>query len=1146
MAQKPMMGAPIQPAAPSSPSALNFQSDPANRASFKGFMTSLNALPNISVPPPAPMPAPMVPAAEVDIFQPNAYADGGAVGALRNLHQASGQMARQLSQLAGVGGNGQSQGSLGGFSGFNNIFNLPTFSTPTAPGNLPSIPPPLSPVPTAAVSNETPVTSIGQSQNTGGLFGRAIIEPAPTPVPVQTPTPPRTIMTNDIMSRTSYPTDEAYNNAMSFVNRDMGPSEGITPRPEIPSPPPSLGMDSNSVVGSSGSARDYSNSSMDNLMSLGNLFSGLAMPSMSVFNYEDGGAVPMRTEIAGQPHMLSYITPGEASVLKAMGGAGAPGPGGIPSYYYDDIGMGGIGTGGSSNFSGSSGGYSYSDDSPSTGGYDPVGTGVVDDPGWSSGTYSNDDDSSNYFGTTPTPPPVYYDSFGNTYNTQAKATAADQAAAQRAAEAAAAEAARVEAARIEQENQAQAVDIALNQAASRRQQQIDDALQASTIPGGERPQVSLTASTPQQSTVYSQDMLDADPFALPGSAPAFAESIIKSPTATTGYDDAPLSELNKLNDALNLMGLDADLLNIDASSSDINRRTMDNIASMQGNRGEQVYVAEDMMIPGMGNASVTSITPIQTPLEVVANDANMRNIDPGMSMAMDAGEFAPNKFSGDALSNLLNDPYEQETVDALGRTVDIGLPAPRPDSVLSTPVPFGDDDEYTSMGATVPFGTIPPDERDEEVVSALNDDFLDKEGRDDLNVLAGEAIDYFNNPLTKGLDFIDDFLPFNLTTTAAGLPKGRIGDMQLGVQQGGRLVQDDSGSPLYVQMPDGSRVGETPEFVSTDDDTPMLAGPPSAGGPSTAAEEVEEIIRGLGGITQPTPEEPVFSIPTLPQISPPAQGGMSLGFGYGGMKQAPSNLDSAMENFFRMLGGYAEGGEVKNFARGGYADTSSLEGLMEASGYGTSAGQAISDAMADRNEPDDGPPMDNNVQTVIAQPVQNEVVVANPTPKNMQTASEILQKNEALAAKGMQTGNPITRMISSLIAPSPETQAIAASMNKLSSKAPNLLNSDAPVGGQLTSVPVAAQYADYKPTAAGIEQGIQGLSQVGRERPSSGFSIPKIDLGAIAERIMGSKPTYDNLSKFTSGVGADGKAAPFTVRPEIRPGYMGVRANIPF
>ena len=49
-----------------------------------------------------------------------------------------------------------------------------------------------------------------------------------------------------------------------------------------------------------------------------------------------GGAVPRSAQIAGQPHMLSYITPGEAMTLKAMGGSGAPGPGGIPSFFVDD------------------------------------------------------------------------------------------------------------------------------------------------------------------------------------------------------------------------------------------------------------------------------------------------------------------------------------------------------------------------------------------------------------------------------------------------------------------------------------------------------------------------------------------------------------------------------------------------------------------------------------------------------------------------------------------------------------------------------------------------------------------------------------------------------------------------------------------
>jgi len=52
-----------------------------------------------------------------------------------------------------------------------------------------------------------------------------------------------------------------------------------------------------------------------------------------VNNYKKGGAVPpRRTEIKGQDHMLAYITPQEAELLKAHGGSGKPGPMGIPSF----------------------------------------------------------------------------------------------------------------------------------------------------------------------------------------------------------------------------------------------------------------------------------------------------------------------------------------------------------------------------------------------------------------------------------------------------------------------------------------------------------------------------------------------------------------------------------------------------------------------------------------------------------------------------------------------------------------------------------------------------------------------------------------------------------------------------------------------
>ena len=43
--------------------------------------------------------------------------------------------------------------------------------------------------------------------------------------------------------------------------------------------------------------------------------------------------IPVETTMAGQPHRLAYINPEEEQLLLAMGGAGAPGPGGIVSYF---------------------------------------------------------------------------------------------------------------------------------------------------------------------------------------------------------------------------------------------------------------------------------------------------------------------------------------------------------------------------------------------------------------------------------------------------------------------------------------------------------------------------------------------------------------------------------------------------------------------------------------------------------------------------------------------------------------------------------------------------------------------------------------------------------------------------------------------
>ena len=127
-----------------------------------------------------------------------------------------------------------------------------------------------------------------------------------------------------------------------------------------------------------------------------------------------GGSVPRRTQIAGQPHMLSYITPGEAGVLRAMGGSGRPGPGGIPSFSYFDFDEGDVtGQGRDVDYSGT--GYSPSGSSFDVATSSDDGNQSYNDPYESSGSYgtptytyqpppSSDDSSSTVNFSTATAP----------------------------------------------------------------------------------------------------------------------------------------------------------------------------------------------------------------------------------------------------------------------------------------------------------------------------------------------------------------------------------------------------------------------------------------------------------------------------------------------------------------------------------------------------------------------------------------------------------------------------------------------------------------------------------------------------------------------------------------------------------------------
>ena len=62
-----------------------------------------------------------------------------------------------------------------------------------------------------------------------------------------------------------------------------------------------------------------------------------SMMPQQIMSLAGGGGIssfiPRNTTIMGQPHYLAYINPQEGQLLKDLGGAGLPGPGGVPTYY---------------------------------------------------------------------------------------------------------------------------------------------------------------------------------------------------------------------------------------------------------------------------------------------------------------------------------------------------------------------------------------------------------------------------------------------------------------------------------------------------------------------------------------------------------------------------------------------------------------------------------------------------------------------------------------------------------------------------------------------------------------------------------------------------------------------------------------------
>lgn len=132
-----------------------------------------------------------------------------------------------------------------------------------------------------------------------------------------------------------------------------GPLGGFMPTPASPSQPPQVKLDTtaasrgtfNDFLRNMGGASTPPSMTAPSMGAINPFQVAPAFSDIDIFNppmqmMADGGNVaPRQTEIMGQPHMLAYITPEEGGILKALGGAGRPGPMGIPSFYDGEGGV---------------------------------------------------------------------------------------------------------------------------------------------------------------------------------------------------------------------------------------------------------------------------------------------------------------------------------------------------------------------------------------------------------------------------------------------------------------------------------------------------------------------------------------------------------------------------------------------------------------------------------------------------------------------------------------------------------------------------------------------------------------------------------------------------------------------------------------
>ena len=274
--------APPPPAQPQ-PQAMDFQTDPNNRQRFRQFLNNRMQPPMMQQPAMMQAPAHMPPILpEVDIFEPQGYADGGIVGF------SNGGSTQPIEQRV------MKNGQIGLFRGQTFLgFKQEPEKKPVDIG----------------FGGDRKI--LERIRNFIGLEGGG-------EVPSTLPRSKRDAVAQkvaEMMAINAERVRAAQQNAE--YNRLLREQDAI-----------------NRKVALDRLRADQAESRQN--MTLDSILSDIDYEARGLLKKADGGAVPpRRADIRGQDHMLSYITPDEADILKALGGSGEAGPMGIPAY--DDI-----------------------------------------------------------------------------------------------------------------------------------------------------------------------------------------------------------------------------------------------------------------------------------------------------------------------------------------------------------------------------------------------------------------------------------------------------------------------------------------------------------------------------------------------------------------------------------------------------------------------------------------------------------------------------------------------------------------------------------------------------------------------------------------------------------------------------------------